>query len=103
MQNKVKIFNESMPCDKTPMPCSARLLDIISELGELGKEYLKATKYGAQQIELNEDFTLEFGDVLYSLLSLANEMNIDANDALDKVLTKYQNRINSNGNLGSGR
>lgn len=103
MQNKVKIFNESMSSQVPPMPCSARLLDIISELGELDKEYLKATEYGTQQIELTEDFTLEFGDVLYSLLSLANEMNIDANDALDKVLTKYQNRINSNGNLGSGR
>lgn len=103
MQNKVKIFNESMQCHRTPMPCSARLLDIVSELGEVSKEYLKATKYGTQPMELTEDFILEFGDVLYSLLSLANEMNIDANDALDKVITKYQNRLNKNGSLGSGR
>lgn len=103
MQNKVKSFNENLPCHTDPMSCSARLLDIISELGEFSKEYLKATKYGTQQIKLTEDFKLEFGDVLYSLLSLANEMNIDANAALDSVITKYQNRINNNGSLGSGR
>lgn len=103
MQNKVKIFNESMQNHISPMPCSARLLDIVSELGEVSKEYLKATKYGAQPVEATEDFKLEIGDVLYSLLSLANEMNIDASDALDKVITKYQNRLNRNGNLGSGR
>lgn len=103
MQNKVKIFNESLQSHRSPMPCSARLLDVVSELGEVSKEYLKATKYGAQPMEPTEDFKLEFGDILYSLLSLANEMNIDANDALDKVITKYQYRLNKNGNLGSGR
>ena len=87
MQEKVKNFNDNLSIHKTPMPVSARLLDISSELGELNKEFLKATKYGTQNFEVTEDFILEYGDVLYALLSLANETNIDTN--IVGTLLKY--------------
>jgi len=103
MQEKVKNFNDNMPCHKKPMPTWARVADIQSELGELSKEILKASKYGTKEFELNDNFVMEFGDCLYSLMSLANELGIDANQALDKVLDKYQKRINNNNNMGSGR
>ena len=90
MQQKVKNFNEAMPCHTKPMPASARLLDIASEIGELSKEVLKASRYGTEDFKVTEDFEMEFGDVLYSLLSLANETGIDSEKALDKILTKYQ-------------
>ena len=102
MQEKVKNFNDSLTIHKTPMPVSARLLDISSELGELDKEYLKATKYGTQSFAYSQDFELEFGDVLYSLFCLANETGIDVETALDKVLEKYKNRANKNQSIGSG-
>jgi len=102
MQNKVSIFNKQKNCHLSPMPVYARLLDIQSELGELSKEYLKYSKYGTNNFELKEDFKLEFGDVLYSLLSLADELNINANECLDKVITKYQIRINKNSSMDSG-
>ena len=38
---------------------------------------------------MSEDFKMEFGDVMYSLLSLACEANIDAEECLDKVIKKY--------------
>ena len=103
MQQKVKNFNQKMPCHKQPMPTWARVADIQSEVGELSKEVLKASKYGVKPFELNDNFVMEFGDCLYSLLSLANELNIDAEQALDKVLQKYQKRITDNQNMGSGR
>ncbi len=103
MQNKVKEFNNKLDCHKKPIPINARLLDISSEFGELAKEYLKATSYGTKSFENTLDFELEFGDVLYSLLSLANECNLDANVALEKVLDKYSKRFKNNNNLGSGR
>ena len=103
MQEKVREFNNNMPCHKKPMPTWARVADIQSELGELNKEVLKASKYGTEEFELNEEFIMEFGDCLYSLMSLANELNIDANKALDKVLSKYKKRIDSNNSMGSGR
>ena len=83
------------------MPVSARLLDIQSELGELAKEYLKPTKYGTADFEVSEDFKLEFGDVLYSLLSLAEETEVDAKECLEMVLKKYRARLEKNNKLGS--
>ena len=102
MQNKVSTFNNERNCHLKPMPAYARLLDIQSELGELCKEYLKGTKYGTQELELHEDFKLEFGDVLYSLLSLADELEIDADECLDKVIAKYKARINEHSSMDSG-
>lgn len=86
MQNKAKQFNENMPCHRKPAPTFARLLDIQSELGELSKEYLKATRYGTEDFSVTEDFKMEFGDVLYSLLALANELNISAELSLNMAL-----------------
>ena len=102
MQNLVKDFNENKMCHRKKMPESARMLDVQSELGELAKEILKATKYGTEGFFVTEDFEMEFGDVLYSLLSLAVETGIDAEMCLKKVLEKYQNRIDSKNNMGSG-
>ena len=103
MQKKVKDFNDNKGVHSKQMSMSARLMDISSELGELDKEYLKCTKYGSKDFEISQDFIMEYGDVLYSLLSLANELKIDANGALSIVLEKYQKRINENNNMGSGR
>lgn len=103
MQEKVKKFNEDMPCHKKPMPVFARVLDIESEIGELAKESLKNSKYGTEGFVLNKDFEMEFGDVLYSLLSLANECNINAESCLDMALEKYENRIIKNKNMGNGK
>ena len=101
MQNKVKTFNDSRNIQLKPMPVSARLLDIQSEMGELAKEYLKSTKYGTKNFDLTKDFELEFGDILYSLLSLANELNINAEQCLDLVIKKYQDRLNNKKDMGS--
>ena len=103
MQKRVKDFNDNKGVHSKEMSISARLMDISSELGELDKEYLKCTKYGSKDFEISRDFIMEYGDVLYSLLSLANELKIDANGALSIVLEKYQKRINENNNMGSGR
>lgn len=103
MQNKVKIFNNSLPCHAKPMPTNARLLDITSELGELSKELLKATNYGTNDFVITEDFKMEFGDLLYALLSLANETGIDAEESLNTVIEKYSNRLKISNSLGSNK
>ena len=101
MQKKVKDFNSKMNCHRKPMPTYARLMDIQSEFGELTKEYLKGTKYGTKDFEMHVDFELEFGDVLYSMFCLANELELDSEKCLDKVLEKYKSRIEQNGTMGS--
>ena len=100
MQNQVKTFNKKYEFLGKMSP-ENRILDIQSELGELSKEILKNTDYGKQVFNPTDNFILEFGDTLYSLLSLANETNIDANLALEKVLQKYDERFSKKGNFGS--
>lgn len=103
MQSKVQEFNKLRNCHTEKMPAMARVLDIQSEAGELAKEVLKNTKYGTKEFVTSEDFELELGDVLYSLLSLADETGVDADAALDRVLAKYKKRIENSDNMGSGR
>lgn len=98
MQNKVSNFN--LENGMGEMNVYARYLDVISEVGELGKEILKGSDYGSKDFICQSDFEMEFGDVMYSLLSLANECNIDANKCLDVVLAKYKSRL-SKGSMGS--
>ena len=101
MQNKVKKFNNEILKNK-PLSPALRILDIQSELGELSKEVLKSTKYGTESFSVSNDFYLEFGDTLYSLICLANETNIDMEKSLDDVLLKYKKRFEEKGNAGSG-
>jgi len=103
MQNLVREFNETKMCHRKKMSESARVLDIQSELGELAKEILKITKYGTEDFKVTEDFEMEFGDVLYSLLSLACETTVDSKVCLEKALKKYGDRIDKNNSMGSGR
>lgn len=94
MQQKVSEFNKQKKVHTKLMPVNARLLDITSEVGELNKEYLKNTKYGTKEFEITQDFLLEYGDILYSLLSLADELKFNAEEALDKALEKYKAVLN---------
>lgn len=91
MQTLVKDF-----CLKHKLCSSknARLLDLVSETGELAKEFLKITAYGQKDDFIkNDSLMLEFGDVLFSLLALANSLEIDTRVALDMALAKYDKRI----------
>ena len=103
MQNKVKKFNDKLVCHKQTMPVHARLLDIESEIGELAKEYLKSSSYGTKNFEVTDDFKEEFGDVIYAMLSLAEELNISSELCLDIALAKLKSRMERNNTIGSGR
>ena len=78
-----------------------RFIDLSSEIGELGKEILKGTNYGAREFEKTDNLESEFGDVLFSLVSVANCAGIDLDNALEKVLKKYRDRFDKKGHIGS--
>ena len=81
----------------------ARLLDLISEVGEVAKESLKATHYGNEPFTVTETWDGEVADVFFALICLANATNVNLDTALTNALEKYQARVNANGNAGSGR
>ena len=90
VQKKVQLF-----CKKNNLSSSIehRVLDIVSEIGELSKEILKASNYGKSSYVYNENIKLELGDVLFSLIILANSLDVNLDVALEAVLQKYEKRI----------
>lgn len=79
-----------------------RLLDVMSELGEVSKEMLKMTEYGKTDPAHNQNFAEEVGDLLFSLFTVANAMQVDLNKALRLVIDKYHQRFAETGDIGSG-
>ncbi len=100
LQSIVRKFTEEKRLNS---PLGARIMDLISEVGELSKEYLKATKYEKEEFEKSEEWDSEIGDVLFSLICIANETDANLEDCLKYVLDKYEKRFNSKGDIGSGR
>jgi len=82
-------------------PAAYRLIDLVSELGEVAKDAAESTDYGDAPADLDIESD-EIGDVLFSLLALAESVEIDASDALDEALAKYDERISVSDTAASG-
>lgn len=97
-QQRVATFVESHNLHAPP---AYRLHDLTSEVGELSKAVLTSTDYGREPETLTvpED---EIGDALFALLALAESTDVDAETALDTALAKYEQRLASDGDPGSG-
>ena len=80
----------------------ARLLDLVSEVGELSKEVLKGSGYGKEEFSSSTEWESELGDVFFSLVALANLTDVDMEKSLNEALEKYRERIESSGDSGSG-
>lgn len=100
MQKRVKDFVEqySLSCG-----VRNRYMDLVSEVGELGKEILKSTDYGKTSFQTTDAAKEEMGDCLFSILALCEEMNIDAHDAMNGALRKYAQRFEKAASIGSGQ
>jgi NTP pyrophosphatase (non-canonical NTP hydrolase) len=71
-------------------PPLSNLARLVEEVGELSRELNH--RYGEKRRKTSEpegDIALELGDILFVTLALANEQDIDLDDALRRVLTKY--------------
>ena len=98
-QQRVSEFLEEHQLEAPP---EFRLLDLVSELGEVAKNAAESTDYGddPKQLAVEAD---EIGDVLFSLLAVADSLDIDASEALDTSLAKYTERIEEKDSPGSGK
>lgn len=100
IHEKVSEFNAEYGVKHNPI---MQVLDIVSELGELSKEFLRGTDYELGDVETTKEIEIEIGDIFYSLISLANELDLDLEDCLSLVLEKYSRRFALNGDLSSFR
>ncbi len=81
---------------------TARMLDLVSEVGELAKEILQGSDYGAISVALKATWPLEMGDALFALICLANTTGVDLEQALAQAMAKYRARLEETGEAGSG-
>ncbi|MBI4099321.1 MazG-like family protein [Candidatus Parcubacteria bacterium] len=96
-QDKIRLFCETHRLASSP---EHRLLDVVSEIGEVAKEILTATDYGKRPIAPREETRSEIGDAFYSLIALANALDINLEKTLELVLMKYERRL-AHGGAGS--
>ena len=99
IQERIKTFVQD---NKLETSLEHRMLDLMSELGELNKEVLKASKYGKESLKLTETFADELGDVGFSLLCIANQTNLNLEACIQNALSKYQERLKQSGSASSG-
>jgi NTP pyrophosphatase (non-canonical NTP hydrolase) len=100
LQRTVASFVEEA---KIEAPVAARLLDLVSEIGELSKEVLEGTRYGRDSFRPPDGWASELGDVFFALVCLANSTGVDLEAALDGALGKYRERLALGDDAGSGR
>ena len=100
LQAAVRAFHRAFGVAR---PVEVYVLDLVSEVGELAKAYLKATRYGEAEPDpgLLEALSEEAGDALYSLLSLIEAAGLDARELLEATLAKYRARLGARGSMGS--
>lgn len=62
LQNKVKRFTEeyNLTCNS-----EVRYIDLVSEVGELGKELLKGTDYGKKSFQIREALKMKLEIVCF--------------------------------------
>ncbi|WP_254768586.1 MazG-like family protein [Salinilacihabitans rarus] len=97
-QDRVATFLETYDLDAAP---ENRVLDLVSEVGEVATEVNESTDYGASpdDVAVARD---ELGDALFSLLSVCEAVDVDASAALDEALAKYERRLSETGTAASG-
>lgn len=97
-QDRVATFIETHDLQA---PAAYRTLDLSAEVGEIAGAVAGSTEYGAtpNAVAVPED---ELGDALFALFALADSLDVDAEVALETSLTKYEARIATDGEPGSG-
>ncbi|MFB6104024.1 MAG: MazG nucleotide pyrophosphohydrolase domain-containing protein [Halobacteriaceae archaeon] len=96
-QDRVAAFAAEHDLEAEP---AYRVLDLVAEVGEIAADAAKSTAYGAEPgaLDIAED---ELGDALFSLLLVADAVDVDAEAALETALSKYERRVAETGDAGS--
>lgn len=73
-------------------PPLAMFASLVEEVGELAKEISHLEQVKNKKDTDETELSMELGDVFFSLICIANHYHIDLDDALGKVVDKYNTR-----------
>ena len=76
-------------------------LDLVSEVGEIAKALLEGCEYGKAPPQYTLALEEELGDAFFTLIALAESLDVDLETALGKALDKYETRLVERGSAGS--
>lgn len=96
-----KKLDDYVRSNNLDMAVQYRCLDLVCEVGELSKEVLRSTQYGRAEFVTTDAWVDEFGDVVFALLCLASSTSTDIEEALNRTLQKYSERLAATGTVGS--
>jgi len=73
-------------------PPLAMFASLVEEVGELGREINSLEGYKRKRSVTSSSLESELGDVIFSLICVANHFKVDLEDAFLKSLDKYSKR-----------
>lgn len=73
-------------------PPLAMFASLVEEVGELGKEINSFEGYKRKRGDSPNNLDIEVGDIIFSLVCIANHFKLDLEDAFNKTLNKYSDR-----------
>ena len=97
-QTRSRVFLKRHGLSHTPR---IHTLDLVSEVGEIAKALLEASDYGESPSQSTLALEEELGDAFFSLIALAESLDVDLDTALEKALAKYESRLAKRGHCGS--
>lgn len=79
-----------------------RLLDLVSEVGEVAKDVLESSDYRRGTFEPGPSLREELGDAFFSRVCIANTSGVDLEECFEEALERYRARLGAQRNAGSG-
>ncbi|MHA2099815.1 MAG: MazG nucleotide pyrophosphohydrolase domain-containing protein [Candidatus Kariarchaeaceae archaeon] len=91
-----RVFNLNKS-NSSQWPVEWQLIWIFEELGEVAGEIIKLSKLGGRWNPEKDDYDVsalkeELGDLMYGIISLAENVEIDLLQALKATISKFENR-----------
>ena len=86
VDNWIKQFEEGY------WPPLAMFASLAEEVGELGREINNIEGYKKKKSQSTVRIDSELGDIIFSLICIANSFEVDLEDSFLKTITKYSNR-----------
>jgi NTP pyrophosphatase (non-canonical NTP hydrolase) len=98
LQERAAKFLQGHGLEATP---EVRVLDLVSEVGEVAKEVLRSTGYGRVPFRPGKGWAEEVGDALFALVCVANAGGVDLEACFEGALKKYAARLEAHEDPGS--